>query len=203
MSIRFKPNGIMDISSDGADLPQETDGLNIASGAMKRCKNLRLGQGGVAKTRDGSRKLNETALDAAADFIIEQGGVRYTFVGENVFRNETAVGGVQCATPTFDPVAGAYAAEQTVTISSATPHVVIYYTTDGITPGTSSQLYTVPIVVPLWRALKAIAVRQGFVDSDIGLAYYSATLANFVTETDVDTFITETDSDNFINEGIA
>ena len=88
MTILFKPTGQLDISTDPSELPETGDGINIASGAMTRCKNLRVDQMGVAKTRDGSQKLNATAVDGIIEYITEQGGVRYVFMSSgHIYRN--------------------------------------------------------------------------------------------------------------------
>ena len=58
MTILFNPSGILDVASDPSDLPESSDGTTIQSDALTRCKNLRLNQKGIAKTRDGSAKLN-------------------------------------------------------------------------------------------------------------------------------------------------
>ncbi|MFV0402313.1 MAG: chitobiase/beta-hexosaminidase C-terminal domain-containing protein [Oscillospiraceae bacterium] len=55
---------------------------------------------------------------------------------------------------------------------------IIYYTTDGSTPTTSSQLYTEPIAVSKSMVLKAIAVAEGKAPSDI--AEYIYTMAGQV-----------------------
>jgi hypothetical protein len=60
-----------------------------------------------------------------------------------------------------------------VSISSASPGVTIYYTTDGSTPTTSSARYTGPILVILNTTVKAIAVRDGWSQSSVGSASYS------------------------------
>ncbi len=76
------------------------------------------------------------------------------------------------ATPTFSPVAGTYAAAQTVTISDATSGATIYYTTDGTAPTTASTQYTSTISVGATETIEAIAVADGFSNSGVGTAAY-------------------------------
>ncbi|WP_456049005.1 S-layer homology domain-containing protein [Acetivibrio cellulolyticus] len=91
------------------------------------------------------------------------------------------------ATPSFSPASDAIAFGSTVTITSAgADH--IYYTTDGTNPATtvggSTLEYTAPVTVNAAVTIKAIAVKAGNLDSDIGSASYtqaaSADLANIV-----------------------
>lgn len=64
--------------------------------------------------------------------------------------------------PIIEPATGTYYADQTVTITDATNNAVIYYTTDGTDPTTSSTQYngsfTVPYVAGGSTTVKAIAV---------------------------------------------
>jgi len=90
MSILFSPNGSLDISKDPSDLPESADQNNISSGAMVRCKNLRINQQGLAKTRDGSSKLNVTAI-ASINWLEVQAGVRYAFAGTAIYRDESSI----------------------------------------------------------------------------------------------------------------
>ena len=64
--------------------------------------------------------------------------------------------------PVIEPASGTYYAGQTVTITDATSGSVIYYTTDGTDPTTSSTQYngsfTVPYVAGDSTTIKAIAV---------------------------------------------
>jgi hypothetical protein len=84
------------------------------------------------------------------------------------------------ATPTFSPAAGTYTSAQSVTISDATAGATIYFTTNGITPGTSSTRYTVPIAVSATETLEAIAIAAGDTNSAVASAAYTiATLPNF------------------------
>jgi hypothetical protein len=91
VSIIFSPDGSLNVSVDPSDLPESGDGVNIRSGAMVRCKNLRINQRGVAKTRDGSLKFNETAIATAIWWIEEQGGTRYTFAGTAIYEDESSI----------------------------------------------------------------------------------------------------------------
>lgn len=89
--ILFSPNGTLNVAHDPSDLPETADENNLSSGAMVRCKNLRINQNGQAKTRDGSTKLNATAIDTSVWWIEVQGGVRYTFAGGSVYQDETSI----------------------------------------------------------------------------------------------------------------
>ena len=91
MPIRFSPDGKLDISTDPGDLPESNGGKMVSSGAMTRCKNLRLDQMGVARERFGSVK-GGTLFASAVDFLVEQSSaVRYEFAGKKVYRNGTLV----------------------------------------------------------------------------------------------------------------
>lgn len=76
------------------------------------------------------------------------------------------------ATPTFEPAPGSYTSAQSVTIKSATPGAVIYYTTDGTKPNTSSPKYTSPINITKDTTFQAMAVAMGFLPSEIATAAY-------------------------------
>ncbi|HEY2471105.1 MAG TPA: chitobiase/beta-hexosaminidase C-terminal domain-containing protein [Terracidiphilus sp.] len=69
------------------------------------------------------------------------------------------------ATATFSPAPGTYYPSQTVTLSDTTTGAIIYYTTDGSIPTSSSTLYTGPINVTTTTTIKAIATADGFVPS--------------------------------------
>ena len=68
------------------------------------------------------------------------------------------------ATPLISPTSGTYTSGRTVTISDATPGLVIYYTTDGSTPTTASAVYVKPISIPSTprtKTVRAFAVASG------------------------------------------
>jgi hypothetical protein len=92
----------------------------------------------------------------------------------------TALPAQAATAPTFTPAAGTYTAVQTVTISSVTPNAVIYYTTDGSTPGVtaggSTMLYTGPITVGATETVNAIATGTGIAPSTVASAAYTINL---------------------------
>lgn len=90
MSIIFSPNGSLDVSKDPSDLPESSDGVNIISGAMVRCKNLRINQQGLTKTRDGSAKLNSTAI-GSINWLEIHAGVRYAFASTSIYSDEVSI----------------------------------------------------------------------------------------------------------------
>ncbi len=76
------------------------------------------------------------------------------------------------ASPTFNLAAGTYTTAQGVTLSDSTAGAVIYYTTNGTTPTTSSTVYATPIQVTASETIKAIAVAPGLQPSSIATAAY-------------------------------
>jgi len=88
MSIFFTPNGTLDLTTDPSDLPEEGG----RSGAMQRCKNLRLDESGVAHLRDGSTERIDTSESSSVIWaIIEQAGLYYNFPATKIFRDTTSL----------------------------------------------------------------------------------------------------------------
>jgi len=82
------------------------------------------------------------------------------------------------ATPVISPVSGNYVGTQTVTLTDATGPAVIYYTTDGTIPTTSSWQYTSPFSVSSSATVKAIAAASGYATSAVAAATYVITPAS-------------------------
>ncbi|MCF7843353.1 chitobiase/beta-hexosaminidase C-terminal domain-containing protein, partial [Candidatus Gracilibacteria bacterium] len=71
------------------------------------------------------------------------------------------------AIPVASPSGLNSSSTQSVTLSSATPSSIIYYTTDGSTPTSGSTLYSSAITIATSSTLKAIAIKSGYTDSAI------------------------------------
>ena len=77
------------------------------------------------------------------------------------------------ATPTFDPASGSTVDENdAISIYCATDGAKIYYTTDGTQPTMKSTLYENSISITKTTTIKAIAVIEGYVDSEVATATY-------------------------------
>lgn len=76
------------------------------------------------------------------------------------------------ATPKFLLTPGAFGSAQLVAITDATSGAVIYYTTDGSTPGPTSHVYSAAIPISVTTTLSAIAVAPGYLPSAVASARY-------------------------------
>lgn len=90
------------------------------------------------------------------------------------------------ATPEFSVEPGTYTEIQSVEITCGTDGAAIYYTTDGSTPSSSSNLYASAVTIDHSCTLKAIAIK-GDDESNIASAAYTI---NLPTEYNLATTIT-------------
>jgi hypothetical protein len=82
----------------------------------------------------------------------------------------------QAATPLLSPASGTFTAAQTITLTDATPSASIFYTLDGSTPTTTSNLYTAPLSLTASATVNAVAIAPGYAASPIGTATYTINL---------------------------
>ena len=80
------------------------------------------------------------------------------------------------STPVILPQTGSYDTTTDFSLSSGTAGALIYYTIDGATPTKNSTLYTAPFKLTAGsKTIKAIAVKEGYLDSDVGVGSYTIT----------------------------
>ena len=75
--------------------------------------------------------------------------------------------------PTFSPSGGDYTTTQNVTISCETQGATIYYTLDGSAPTNESTVYSAPIEVATTTTIKAVAMKDGMINSGMATATYN------------------------------
>ena len=130
---------------------------------------------------DGSNELTTDVGDFdTQDWTGSSPEVTFTVDGTNGHRRIKAVsvtydsGASQqyVATPTFSPEAGTYYEALSVSISCATEGAIIYYTDDGTDPTENSMVYTEPIMVSETTTIKAIAMKEEYLNSNIASATY-------------------------------
>jgi len=74
------------------------------------------------------------------------------------------------ATPS--PLGGAIDKQETVTLTSATPSAIIYYTLDGSEPSNKSSVYKAPITISKAMTIKAKAYKSGYEASETATFTY-------------------------------
>lgn len=77
------------------------------------------------------------------------------------------------ATPVFSLESGKVAEGTKVAISCETEGAAIYYTVDGTTPTTASDLYAGEIAITDPVTIKAIAAKEGMLDSEVATATFT------------------------------
>lgn len=77
------------------------------------------------------------------------------------------------ATPAASVAGGSYSGAQSVTLTCATSGAEIHYTTDGTTPTAKSVKASGAISIAATKTLKAVAVKDGLVDSAVFSATYT------------------------------
>ena len=84
---------------------------------------------------------------------------------------------LQAGAPVVTPAGGSYSGEVSVTMTTATPGAVIYYTTTGTNPTTSSPAYSGPIIVAKNQTIRAMTAKTGFTTSAVVANTYTISAA--------------------------
>jgi hypothetical protein len=142
------------------------------------------GTGTVVFTVDGASTATTTVTGGEASFTISSLTVgTHTIVasysGSATLAPSSSASFVETivppvvATPIFTPAAGTYTSTEDISIAEATSGATIYYTLDGSTPTISSLKYAGPIFVNSPTIINAIAIANGYTESDVASATYS------------------------------
>ena len=128
-------------------------------------------------TTDGSDPTTASSVYSAAIPVTTNTTIKAYAVKDGMTDSEIAeaayVINYEVATPIFTPAAGTYNEAQNVTITTETDGATIYYTTDGTDPDETSTEYSAAIPVAETMTIKAIAIKDGYTDSEIATAEYT------------------------------
>jgi len=80
-------------------------------------------------------------------------------------------------TPVFSPPAGPVPSNALINITTVTPGAVIYFTTNGTPPTTSSSVYVSPITIGQPMTIQAFAVANGYSNSLVSSGTFSMAAA--------------------------
>ena len=171
-------------SSSGisSNLPSltNTGSLEVSYSSSNEAVATVANDGTVTILSGGSTTISATYDGSDANAPYKTTTVSYTL---NVTDNRTA-----CATPTFSPVAGEVAANSTVTISCATEDATIHYTDDGSAPTAESAVYSSPILIDATKTIKAIAVKDNYLNSEVASAAYTIAVVTVGSGTEADPY---------------
>ncbi len=119
----------------------------------------------------GKATYTTTTLAVGQHYVLASytGNTTYATSGEGL--TETIVLPTAVA-PVISPAAGTYTSLQTVSLTDTTKGAVMYYTTTGVAPTTSSTKYTAPFTVSATETVEAIAVATGYNNSAVATAAY-------------------------------
>lgn len=169
-----------------------TPTFSPAPGAFSSAQSVTLADAtsgaSIYYTIDGTTPTTASTKYSASIAIGTTTTLNAIAVASGYNNSTTATGSYQislpaAATPTFSPAAGSFTIAQSVTIADVTSGASIYYTTDGSTPTTSSNVYSSPIAIGSTTTLNAIAVASGYSNSAEATASYQINLPAAATPT--------------------
>ena len=154
MSILFKPNGSLNISTDPSNLPHTIiSQSSVYSEAMQRCKNIRLDRVGKASTRYGSSKVTSTiptsgSANTPVYIIIHNNGVLVFISGTRIHDDD----GDGIATMTNDFTDAQWYGVRATPLDGSELQVFMTNGTDFLRFASSSRILTwgiTPTTLPL------------------------------------------------------
>ncbi len=153
--------------------------FNIEPGTFYNTFSLALGTpttgAAIRYTTDGTEpteasQLYSTSLNITANTMVSAKAFKQ---GWNPSSLTIGNYNLKVPAPSFTPLPASFYSTQHVTILSTTPGTKIHYTTNGSAPTTSSAVYTAPIPISVNTTLKAIAVKAGWMTSNVSTGSYN------------------------------
>src|SRR5260370_10871455 len=121
--------------------------------------------------QNSSRDTPGDAVKFAVPTVVQ--GKVYVGTAAEVSTYGLLNGATQTATPAISPSSQSFSSSVQVTITDSTSGAVIYYTTDGSVPSTSSKIYGGAFTLTSTTTVHAIAIASGFLASPMASATYT------------------------------
>jgi len=158
-------------SSAGTPAFEFLDGSKLKVGKTTYYYKNNAGKLTITKTENGTIPIGEITYNFVSDNKLHITSSWENIKSGDYYRTGSGGGGgggetfIYADEPTANPAGGTYSTPQNVTLT-ATSGASIYYTTNGTTPSsTNGTLYTSAISISKTTILKAIAVKDGMLDS--------------------------------------
>lgn len=161
-TMSFSPNSVTIVEGQAFTAPTLTNEANLAVTYESSNNNV--------ATVDNNG--NVTIVGVGETTITATGAPNDNYNGTYATYTITVEAKPVVAAPTFTPAAGYYNSVQNVTIACETADADIYYTTDGTVPSAESTKYAEAIPVGENMTIKAIAVKEGYTNSEVVEAEY-------------------------------
>jgi hypothetical protein len=147
----------------------------VTNGTLVSISTVTLGAT-IYYTENGSTPTVNSAI-YSAPITITNNITLSAFGVASGYSNSLVSGGTyslaRAATPVVVPASGPITNGTTISISSATPGSIVYYTLDGSSPTTNSVVYTAPFIIDGGTTVSAIAVASGYLGSAVQSIFFS------------------------------
>ena len=125
-----------------------------------------------AKATDKQKTALKKAYDAVKYGLLAKDQSKVDAFAAGLMKALDDITGKQAAAPVSSLKSGTYTLSRVITLSTQTEGAKIYYTTDGSEPADTSTLYEKPIVISKSSTIKAVAIAEGYVNSEIATFEY-------------------------------
>ena len=125
-------------------------------------------------TTDGTTPTNESTVYSSAIAVNVSTTINAIAIKTGLTNSDvtSAEYTLKVATPTFSIAGGDFEDAQNIEILCATEGATIHYTTNGATPTKDSPEYTAAVTISDVKTLKAIAIKDGWTNSDMATEEY-------------------------------
>ena len=160
--------GIESYTIGGADKTEKMNGTSMATPHVTACYALLRSWDIGISPRRAEALLRLNAVDLGEKGFDKE--FAWGLVCMKDFRWDEGI----CYAPEFSVKPGNYSSARTIELETETPDARIYYTTNGTEPSAENgTLYSKPLEIAVTTWIRAVTVKNGFIDSTVSETVYS------------------------------